>query len=44
MVYFQTQIWVNFRGPKIGVCWNILSPFGIFYRHLGYLMTLWYIF
>jgi hypothetical protein len=24
--------------------WNILWPFGIFYGHLGYFMTIWYIF
>jgi hypothetical protein len=24
-------------------CWYIFWPFEIFYRHLGYFMTLWYI-
>jgi hypothetical protein len=24
--------------------WNILGPFGIFWGHLGYFMTIWYIF
>jgi hypothetical protein len=40
----KIPIWVNFEGPKIGKCWNILWPFGIFYGHLGYFKTIWYIF
>jgi hypothetical protein len=35
----KISIWVNFGGPLIGY---ILWPFGIFYRHLGYFMTIWY--
>jgi hypothetical protein len=27
----------------MGKCWYILWRFGIFYRHLGYFMTIWYI-
>jgi hypothetical protein len=38
----KIQIWVNFRGPMIGKCFYILWPFGIFYRHLEYFMTIWY--
>jgi hypothetical protein len=39
----EIQIWVNFRGPWIGKNGYILWPFGIFYGHLGYFMTIWYI-
>jgi hypothetical protein len=37
-------IWVNFGGPQIGNFLYILWPFGLFYRHLGYFMIIWYIF
>jgi uncharacterized membrane protein (DUF106 family) len=46
MVSFQT------KNPNLGKFWRasdwkmliyILWPFGIFYRHLGYFMTIWYI-
>jgi hypothetical protein len=40
MVYFQTQIWVNFAGSCNRRCWclrailSILRTNGIFYGHL----------
>jgi hypothetical protein len=40
----RIPIWVNFGGPQIGKCLYKLWPFGIFYRHMGYFMTIWYIF
>jgi hypothetical protein len=45
MVYFETKIliWANFGGQLTGKCLYILWPFGIFYGHLGYFMTIWYI-
>jgi hypothetical protein len=39
----KIPIWVYFGGPWIGKCWHILLPFGIFYGHLVYFMTIWYI-
>jgi hypothetical protein len=39
----KIPIWVNIGGPKIGKCLNIFWPFGIFYKHLGFFMTIWYI-
>jgi hypothetical protein len=38
----KIQIWVNFGGPEIEKRCYILWPFGIFYGHLGYFMTIWY--
>jgi hypothetical protein len=37
--------YIYFRGPLIGQCCNIFygDLDGIFYRHLEYVMTLWYI-
>jgi hypothetical protein len=45
MVSFQTKNpnLDNFEGPYIGKCLYILWPFEIFYIHLGYFMTIWYI-
>jgi hypothetical protein len=40
----KIPIWVNFGGPKIGKCWNILWPFGMFYGHLVQCVFIWYIF
>jgi hypothetical protein len=39
----KIPIWVNFGGPKIGKCLYISWPFGIFYGHCGFFMTIWYI-
>jgi hypothetical protein len=42
----KIPIWGNFGGPKVEKvekCGYILWPFGIFYRHLGYFKTIWYI-
>jgi hypothetical protein len=39
----KIPIWVNFGEVWNGKCLYILWPFGIFYRHLGYFMTIWYI-
>jgi hypothetical protein len=39
----KIPIWINFGGPKIGKCWYILWPSGIFDGHLGYFMTICYI-
>jgi hypothetical protein len=34
-IFFKPKIliWVNFGGPCIGRCWNILRSFGLFYGH-----------
>jgi hypothetical protein len=37
------QIGVNFGGPWIGKCLYVSWPFGIFYGHRGYFVTIWYI-
>jgi hypothetical protein len=37
----KITIWVNFGLPWNGKCWNILCPFGIFYNHLEYFITIW---
>jgi hypothetical protein len=44
MDFFKPKIpiWVNFGGPKMGKCWYVLRPFGIFYEHLGNFMNIWY--
>jgi hypothetical protein len=39
----KIPIWVNLGGPLNAKCVYILWPFGIFYRNLGYFMTIWYI-
>jgi hypothetical protein len=43
MVYFQTKNTNLVKFWRMGKCWYILWSFRIFYRHLGYLMTIWYI-
>jgi hypothetical protein len=45
----KIKIWVNFGGTQIEKCRDILWPFGIFYRHLGYhhlvhFVFIWYLF
>jgi hypothetical protein len=46
MVCFQTKnkIWEKISGPQIGKCWYSLWPFGIYYGHLVYFVSIWYIF
>jgi hypothetical protein len=53
MVYFQTKnphlgkFWRAFKWKKLEysmTIWNILRPFGIFYGHLVYFVSIWYIF
>jgi hypothetical protein len=39
----KIPIWANFWGPSMKKCWYILWPFGVFYRHLGNIITIWYI-
>jgi hypothetical protein len=39
----KIAIWVNFGGSCNGRCWYILCTFGVFYGHLIYFMTIWYI-
>jgi hypothetical protein len=39
----KIPIWVIFGGPWTGKCLYILWLFGIFYGHLGYVMTIGYI-
>jgi hypothetical protein len=46
MVCFKNQkyqIGVNFGGPWIGKCLYVSWPFGIFYGHCGYFVSIWYI-
>jgi hypothetical protein len=38
----KIPVWVNFGGCCDGR-WNILLPFGLFYGHLAYFTTFWYI-
>jgi hypothetical protein len=38
----KIPIWVNFGGPWIGKCWDILCSFGIFYGHLVYFFAIYY--
>jgi hypothetical protein len=38
----KISIWVNFGRSCNRRCWYVLWPFGIFYRHLGYFMTILY--
>jgi hypothetical protein len=45
MVFFsKIPIWVNFGGPLIVNCWNILWPFGIIYGRLVQFVVICYIF
>jgi hypothetical protein len=39
----KIPIWVNFGGSCNEKCWYICWPFGPFYGHLGYFVTIWYI-
>jgi hypothetical protein len=39
----KSQFGKKILGPQIGKCWYILWPFGIFYGHMVYFMTIWYI-
>jgi hypothetical protein len=40
----KSQIWVNFGGPLIGICWYILWPFGIIHGRLVQFVVICYIF
>jgi hypothetical protein len=36
--------WVNFGRSCNGRCWYILWPFGLFYCHLVYIVSIWYMY
>jgi hypothetical protein len=38
----KIPIWGKFSGPQIEKCWYISWPFGMFYGHMGYCMTIWH--
>jgi hypothetical protein len=45
MAYFQSKkiILLNFGGTCNGIFWSILWPFGLFYGHLLYFVTVVFI-